>query len=502
MNAIETTFEVLLGIRTPELPHRMAFSETTNGSDAKQTNSTIGDEESSLEAKPVKSKESEDPFGDESESEIKYKIMTWCTLEVMIAETISLGILSLPSVLAEIGMVAGVILIVGLGALATYTGYVIGQFKLAYPQVHNMADAGMIMLGPMGREIFGIAQMLFIVFIMGSHLLTFSIMMNTLSAHGTCTIAFGLAGLVISLLCSLPRTLRKASYMAIGSFISITAAVLITMTGVGVENAGHDAVQATVSKPFPAAFLATTNIVFAYAGHVGFFSFISEMKRPEEYTKALYLLQGANVAMYLVVAAVIYRYTGADVSSPALGSAPGILPQLAYGVAMPSIVIAGVINGHVAAKYCYVRLFRGTGKMSKRTWGSFARWGAIATLLWSMAWVIAEAIPVFNELLGLISAIFASWFTYGLSGVFWLFLNYGKYGDSRQKIGLTALNLLVFLVGLFTVSLALFPDMMREAGTDGLQCAVGLYASGVAIGTDSRSSSGSFSCADNSKVEH
>ncbi len=45
---------------------------------------------------------------------------------VMIAETMSLGILSLPSVLAAIGLVPGIILIAGLGILATYTGYVIG----------------------------------------------------------------------------------------------------------------------------------------------------------------------------------------------------------------------------------------------------------------------------------------------------------------------------------------------------------------------------------------
>lgn len=45
---------------------------------------------------------------------------------IMIAETISLGVLSLPSVLAEIGMVGGALLIVGLGIIATYSGYVIG----------------------------------------------------------------------------------------------------------------------------------------------------------------------------------------------------------------------------------------------------------------------------------------------------------------------------------------------------------------------------------------
>ncbi|KAL8903957.1 MAG: hypothetical protein Q9171_007215 [Xanthocarpia ochracea] len=436
--------------------------------------------------KSSQSKGSEGPFGNEENAEVKFKTMTWWMKNsrqagmIMIAETISLGILSLPSVLAEIGMVGGVILILGLGAVATYTGYVIGQFKLAYPGVHNMADAGEVMLGGIGREIFGAAQILFLIFVMGSHILTFSIMMNTITEHATCSIVFGIVGLALSLICTLPRTLRRVSYMAIASFISILAAVLITMVGVGVEKAGHDRVLATVVAPFSKAFLATTNIVFAYAGHVGFFSFISEMKEPETYMKSLYLLQGCDISMYLLVAVVTYRYAGVDVASPALGSTSGILPKLAYGIAIPTIVIAGVINGHVAAKFVYVRLFRGTDKMSKDTWGAFFRWALIVFVLWTAAWIIAEAIPVFNDLLGLVSALFASWFTYGLSGVFWLYMNHGRYGESKKKMALTGVNVCIFLIG-------------------SIVCVLGLYASGTAIGDDSKGRNGSFSCGDNSK---
>lgn len=54
--------------------------------------------------------------------------------------------------------------------------------------------------------------------------------------------------------------------------------------------------------------------------------------------------------MYLIVAIVTYRYAGTDVKSPALSSASPLLQKVAYGVAIPTIVIAGVINGHVAAK--------------------------------------------------------------------------------------------------------------------------------------------------------
>ena len=83
---------------------------------------------------------------------------------IMIAETISLGILSLPSVLATIGFVPGIILIVAMGLLATYTGYVLGQYKAAYPRVHNLADALEVMWGPFGREIGGAAQTIFLIF--------------------------------------------------------------------------------------------------------------------------------------------------------------------------------------------------------------------------------------------------------------------------------------------------------------------------------------------------
>ena len=83
----------------------------------------------------------------------------------MIAETISLGILSLPSAIAAIGLVPSIILLIGLGLCATYTGYVMGQFKNAYPHVHNMADAGEVMAGPIGREFGGACQTIFLIFV-------------------------------------------------------------------------------------------------------------------------------------------------------------------------------------------------------------------------------------------------------------------------------------------------------------------------------------------------
>jgi len=119
--------------------------------------------------------------------------------------------------------------------------------------------------------------------------------------------------------------------------MSICGAVFITMVGVGVDRLPNLHLDATTTISFPAAFLSVTNIIFAYAGHVAFFSFISEFRDPSEFPKALFLLQATDISMYLVVAVVIYRYRGADVTSPALSSTSNTVMKIAYGIALPTV---------------------------------------------------------------------------------------------------------------------------------------------------------------------
>ncbi|KAK5016690.1 hypothetical protein LTR60_002286, partial [Cryomyces antarcticus] len=160
--------------------------------------------------------ESVDPFGNEDGAKVQYRTMEWWHVGLlMVAETISLGNLSLPSAVAALGWIPGVILIVGFGLLATYSGYIIGQFKLAYPQVHSFADAGELIAGPIGREILGAGQVLVLVFIVAAHVLTFSVMMNVLTEHGSCSIVFAAVGAIVSFALTLPRTLQKVSYLSI-----------------------------------------------------------------------------------------------------------------------------------------------------------------------------------------------------------------------------------------------------------------------------------------------
>ncbi|GJE87015.1 amino acid transporter [Phanerochaete sordida] len=368
-----------------------------------------------------------DVYGEEEGAAIQYRTMVWWkAAALMLAETVSLGILSIPSAFASLGMVAGVILILSLGALATASGYVIGSFKLRYPHVHNMADAGYILAGPIGREVLGAAQIIFMTFVCGSHVLTGLIAFDTITSGASCSVLWAGVSAIICLVLTIPRTLNGISYLSVASFISIMAAVLITMIGVGVI--GHTGtVSVTSHLNFARGFLAVTDIIFAYAGHVAFFTFIAEMKEPRDFPKALYALQIADTTLYLIVGVVVYAFTGENAVSPALGNTGPLLRKVSYGIALPTIMVAGVINGHVCAKLVFVRIFRRNGgmhsiHMTTHSFTGWATWIGICFVIWTLAFIIAEVIPFFNDLLGVISALFASWFTYGISGLFWFHL--------------------------------------------------------------------------------
>lgn len=365
------------------------------------------------------------------------------------------------------------ILIIGLGLLATYTGYNIGLMRERYPHIQNLADAGEILLGRFGRELFGAGQFLFCIFVMGSHILTFRVMMNTITEHGTCSIVFSLVGMIISLVLSIPRTMRGMTWISFASFLSIFSAVMITMISVGVEEHPGRIIEATVETNLYTAFQAVSNIVFAYCAHVAFFGLIAEMETPKDFKKSLFMLQGFEIVLYLTAAVVIYYYVGTDVESPALISAGPLMKKVAFGIAIPTIVGAGVVNGHIGLKYIYFRLTAKSDLMHQRNWKSVGLWLGLGVSCWIVAWIIAEAIPVFSDLNSLISALFASWFSYGLSGVYWLHLNAGQWFASPRKIALTILNVAIALFGLAL-------------------CVLGLYASGTAIHDDT--SSASFSC--------
>ncbi|GKT51931.1 N amino acid transport system protein [Colletotrichum spaethianum] len=174
--------------------------------------------------------------------------------------------------------------------------------------------------------------------------------------HATCTAVFVAVAAIIGFGFSSLRTLGRISWLAWIGVTSIVVAVLTVTIAVSLQDrpaaAPQDAVWESdfkiVNTPtFTQAISAISSLVFSYAGTPAFFSIAAEMRDPHHYTRSLVLCQSVVTVVYLAVGVVVYYYCGSYVSSPALGSAGPTVKKVAYGLALPGLIVSAAVMLHV-----------------------------------------------------------------------------------------------------------------------------------------------------------
>ncbi|CDO72388.1 hypothetical protein BN946_scf184977.g87 [Trametes cinnabarina] len=426
-------------------------------------------------AKSAEKGAAEDVFGDEEDHDIRYKTLSWPTYQFiaafMIAEIVSNGMLTLPNAMAVVGIVPSLILTIFLGVFALYTAKLLIDFKLNHPDVHNMGDAGYIMFGPIGREILSAGTIIFAIFAVGSEILSGQLALSMLSNNGLCAVVFLAIFSAAIFLLSLPRTLGGLDWLGLLSAVFITICGFLAMVGAGANPVPGRVVVATVPTTFYEAFLAITGPVFSYAGHFMFFILISEMRKPEDAMKAAWVLQGFSTAFYAVFSVVVYVYIGSTVASPALLSLPPVWSKITFALGMVNFLISGALYAHAAAKLIFIRFFRRSRHIYSHTSLGWTVWVLLCFASTGVAFVFATAVPIFSYLAGITASLFASWYTYGIAGFFWLHDTYhlkgGFDGLKRKWIG-TLLATSTVLAGAFIciagtyVSAKLIADAYRQ----------------------------------------
>ena len=364
----------------------------------------------------------------------------------------------MPSAFASVGMVAGVIITVGLGLVAMYASYTVGQVKLRYPHVAHYADAVEVMWGRPGYHLASFMFVCFLVLLTGSHVLTGTIAWIRITEKTTvCALVWGVISAILLYALALPPTFHEFAVLGYIDFASIILAIFITMVGTGVEAAGKPgglgAVPWSAMPPpdisFAKVFLSVTNIVFAYAFAVCQFSFMVEMHTPKDYVKSIVTLSIMEIFIYTLTGAIIYAFVGEEVSSPAILSGGKVISRVAFGIALPVIFISGSINTTVVGKYIMGRAFPHSEIRYINTKKGWLVWLGLIGGLTIIAWIIAEAVPFFNALLGIIASLFSTGFTFTFPALFWFYLvKEGKWNANAKNIGLSLLNALVFLIGM------------------------------------------------------
>lgn len=73
----------------------------------------------------------------------------------MMKTQIGLGVLSIPSAYDTLGLIPGLICMLTIAVITTWSDYMIGVFKLNHREVYSIADAGGLMFGRAGRTFLG-----------------------------------------------------------------------------------------------------------------------------------------------------------------------------------------------------------------------------------------------------------------------------------------------------------------------------------------------------------
>lgn len=445
------------------------------------------------------------------------KLTTTQAVIIFVTNEVGIGMLSLPSALNVLGFFPGILCIVVMGMLSLYSAYNLIQYWRKYPYMLNIVDYGRVLGGPWVEGIFAIGFLINMALISASALVTLTIGLNTVSEHGTCTVVFTVVSAIAMWAMCVPHSMRFVSWASWPCTASIIATVLIVMITLGVQGPRNpDAplnLKAIGNPTFTQAVSAFLNIAFAYTGNQAFPTVLAEMEDPSrDFPRAVTIEKCITTTIYVIVATTVYALSGEQVASPAIGSLQITMAKVSYGVSFIGLLGTGLIFGMTSARYLHVFFMRHINLLkrnkserrasiasdptrgrrsslaipetSKKT--EWAVWLFAVTLFWIVVWILANAIPVFNSLLNISSSLLLSWFTWGVTVLFWFHLNWnGKWRSSGKKLATAAFNAFIMILVFFMM----IPGMYAS-----IKSLMAVFAD------PNQQVNGAFTCADNSIV--
>ncbi|GAA6039368.1 hypothetical protein JCM8097_002819 [Rhodosporidiobolus ruineniae] len=381
-------------------------------------------------------------FGHQGGSDtVKYRSVGWISTSVVLMKSqIGLGILAMPATLRTLGLIPGIILILALGIITTWTDWVVGSFKLNHPQVYSLADA--FMYGRWAGEFVGACYWIYMVMVSGSSFITISTALNAVSSHGTCTAVFVTVAAIVTFLVSSLRRLEEIRWVTWVGLASILTAIFVGMIATAVGGRPADAPQegpleikiVLFGNPsFADAMNAISDILFGLGGTPAFLPIACEMRNIHHYKRSLLLCQSVVVSVFLMIGIIMYCYAGEYVSSPALGTPGVLIKRIAYGLALPGLLGTATIYTHLPAKFIFVRLLRNSHHLNHSTPRHWIVWFSCTASIVLIAFIIAASVPVFSGIVGLVGALIGSILVLHCEALMWLYDNSAPLKDKTRR---------------------------------------------------------------------
>lgn len=317
-----------------------------------------------------------------------------------------------------------------------------------------------LLWGRIGKELVSLQIIVAQLLITAAGIVACSTAFNALSEHGACTVIFSFVSAVLVTTFSSVRTFSRLGWLTWLGFCTFFIAVFIFVVAVTKQGRPAAAPQtgdfdlgwnAIAYPTFVAGMTASANVFLFCSGSQMYLPIISEMRKPRDYRKAAIVAGILVTSMYLTFSLVIYRWCGQWLATPAFGSAGPLFKKISYGIALPGLVIGVGIYQHVAAKLIFVRILRDSRHLQANTLTHWITWLGSNLILGAVGFILAEAVPILNYLLGLAGSICFAPFSLIFPVLLWMYDRKAHRTGTTSQRAAYAGHLFIVALGLFMV---------------------------------------------------
>ncbi|KAI1169995.1 transmembrane amino acid transporter protein-domain-containing protein [Nemania sp. FL0916] len=349
-----------------------------------------------------------------------------------------LGPFAVPYAIGTLGFGPGVGVFTAFGIVSCYSGYLIWKIFMGVDShefpARNYGDLAFRVWGTTARHIVNFLQAIALLLLLGQVTILFGQNISEMSKYTICYIVCPLIFVIIGFFLTQVRSLRNFGWLANFGFVLNLLAIFISMgatahnppnysiallgsVGGGID---PDSITKNADGSYPPVMtfsgLPTTNLigsingllsgVLAYAGLQLFVEFMAEMRRPHDFLKGMFVAQAVIYIVYVVYGTFIYYYQGQYTFNPAyLGVSNYGWQTAGNTLTLLSGLIAAALYGNIGIKVFYnnvlVDIFKAPLITTK---GGKIFYAAIVPIWWSIAFVIAAAIPAYVYFVSIISA--------------------------------------------------------------------------------------------------
>ncbi|KAI0552034.1 transmembrane amino acid transporter protein-domain-containing protein [Xylaria curta] len=366
-----------------------------------------------------------------------FRTASWGAVFYLITTDV-LGPFAVPFAIGTLGFGPGIGIFTAFGILSVYCGYLLWKVFMGLDShefpARNYGDLAFRAWGTTARHVVNILQAIALLLLLGQVTILFGQNISEMSRYTICYIVCPLIFVIVGFFLTQIRTLRSFGWLANFGFWLNILAIFISM-GATAHNPPNfaistlgsvgSAIDPTSIMPdangnYPPvvtfAALPTSNLigtingllsgVLAFAGLQLFIEFMAEMKRPHDFLKGMFVAQAVIYTAYVVYGSFMYYYQGQYTFNPAyLGVSNYGWQTAGNTLTLLSGLIAAALYGNIGIKVFYnnvlVDVFRAPLITSK---GGKIFYAAIVPIWWSIAFVIAAAIPAYIYFVSIISA--------------------------------------------------------------------------------------------------